>query len=296
MPRHYATRICLLSLLLLGVQLTAWSAQGAVAWIAALTCGLIAVQLGFVAHDAGHGAISSKRFVNQIAGQFTFTFVNGLGFQSWCDSHNAHHAHCQDESRDPDMWVDTMMSLTPKSASEKTGISKKLLPYQGYYLWPLAMFFGHNLRFQSILKIFSQMRRYRADAFMMPLHYGLWFLIPMLVVGVGFGRVLAVYLIESSVAGVYMAVVFWVNHIGMPALQEDHGLSTLQQQVQGSRNVRNPRAFDFFFGGLNFQIEHHLVPTCPSTNLRRIQAITRPILLAESLPYPEEGFRSAPRD
>ena len=41
-------------------------------------------------------------------------------------SHDAHHAHCQDESRDPDLWVQTVMSLTPGSASRKTGLGRAL--------------------------------------------------------------------------------------------------------------------------------------------------------------------------
>ena len=35
-----------------------------------------------------------------------------------------------------------------------------------------------------------------------------------------------------------------------------------RRQVLMSRNVRGGLWMDFFLGGLNYQIEHHLFPTC----------------------------------
>jgi fatty acid desaturase len=79
----------------------------------------------------------------------------------------------------------------------------------------------------------------------------------------------------------------------MPVLQAEHGLTFLEQQVVGTRNVRNPAGFDWFFGGLNFQIEHHLVPDCPGSRLRELNAITRPLCAGAELPYREESIGQA---
>jgi len=106
---------------------------------------------------------------------------------------------------------------------------------------------------------------------------------------------MAVYLVETVVTGGYLALLFWVNHIGMPALHPDHGLSVVEQQVGCTRNVRIPPALDFVFGGLNFQIEHHLLPGCPSMRLRQVRAIVRPLCHAHSIPYREESFGQAVR-
>ena len=107
------------------------------------------------------------------------------------------------------------------------------------------------------------------------------------------GRALAVYAFTSAAMGLYLAVLFWVNHIGMPVVQAEHGLSFVEQQVVGSRNVRCRASIDWFFGGMNFQIEHHLVPDCPGPRLRELRAIARPVCLEAGLPYQEEGFREA---
>ena len=285
----YGIRAGLLAPLLVGLLLVAWTHAGAgLALLAAAAAGVLCVQLGFVAHDAGHGAVARGKLGNAIAGHLFFTVLNGFGFQSWRVSHGAHHAGCQDESRDPDMSVDLAVSLTPRSAEAKMGLGRRLLPYQAAYLWPLSLFFAHSLRLQSLARSYGQPARYRADTLLLPAHYAIWIVLPAALAGPGWGRALAVYAVTSAVMGLYLAILFWVNHVGMSALQAGHGLSFLEQQVIGTRNIRNPAALDWLFGGLNFQIEHHLVPDCPGQRLRELQAIARPLCVGVGLPYQEE--------
>lgn len=145
--RGVAARACLGGAALAGLLWIAWTAEStATVLVAAAGAGLASIQLGFIAHDAGHSSVARGRRGNALAGQLAFSVVNGLGFGSWCESHNAHHAFCQDESQDPDMAVDVVMSLTPDSAARKTGLARWLLPYQGFTLWPLALLFAHSLR------------------------------------------------------------------------------------------------------------------------------------------------------
>jgi fatty acid desaturase len=47
---------------------------------------------------------------------------------------------------------------------------------------------------------------------------------------------------------------------------------------------------DWFLGGLNYQIEHHLFPNMPRTNLRRSQPMIREYCELAGLPYVEEGL------
>jgi fatty acid desaturase len=293
-PGRYARRALLLSPLLavsLGLAWThSWfSVVIASSFVAAGLC----IQLGLMAHDASHGAVARGRASNACVGHAAFTLVNGLGFESWCVSHAAHHVGCQDESADPDMWIDTLLSLTPGSAEAKSGLGKRLLPYQGFTLWCMAPFFAHSLRLQSLGRSYREPVRYRRDVLLLPLHYGLWFALPIVHSGVGWGRALTVYALVSAAMGLYLAVLFWVNHIGMPVVEAGSRLSYVEQQVVGSRNVHCPAGIDWFFGGMNFQIEHHLVPDCPGPRLREVRDIARPLCVEAGLPYREEGFREA---
>ena len=66
----------------------AWTAESTPrALVAAALAGFACVQLGFIAHDAGHGSVGRSRLGNGIAGHLAFTLLNGLGFQSWRVSH-----------------------------------------------------------------------------------------------------------------------------------------------------------------------------------------------------------------
>lgn len=293
-PARYACRAILFTPPLVISLYLAWThSSSSVVILMSAAAAFMCIQLGLIAHDAGHGAVARASSANAFAGHLTFTVLNGLGFESWRVSHNAHHVGCQDESADPDMWVDAMMSLTPRSAEAKTGVRRRLLRYQGFTLWPLALFFGQSLRLQSLGRSYREPVRYHRDALLLPLHYGFWFVLPIAVIGVSWGRVLAVYAVTSAAMGLYLAILFWVNHIGMPVVQAEHNLSFAEQQVIGSRNVRCRAGFDWFFGGLNFQIEHHLVPDCPGANLRELRAIAHPLCVDAGLPYREEGFRQA---
>jgi fatty acid desaturase len=292
--RRYAARAALCGPALVALLFAAWGAESIwAAILASAGAGFLCVQLGFVAHDAGHGSVSSRSGINQLVGHIAFTLLNGLGFDSWRASHNAHHAYSQDESRDPDMRVDIALSLTPASARAKTGLGRRLLPYQAAYLAPVSLFFAHSLRLQSLGRSYADVARTRRDALLLPLHYGLWFAFPMLVVSAGLSRVLLVYLAASAVMGAYLAMLFWVNHVGMPTFRPEDdakdGVSFLERQVAGTRNLRIHPALDFLFGGLNFQIEHHLVPECPGPRLRALQSLARPRCCAIGLPYQEEG-------
>ena len=293
-PARYARRALLLTPPLVISLYLAWThSSSSVVILMSAAAAFVCIQLGLIAHDAGHGAVARASSANAFAGHLTFTVLNGVGFESWCVSHNAHHAGCQDESADPDMWVDTVVSLTPRSAEAKTGVGRRLLRYQGFTLWPLALFFTHSLRLQSLGRSYREPLRYRKDSLLLPLHYVLWFVLPVVLIGVGWGRALAVYVVTSAAMGLYLAMLFWVNHIGMPVVQAGHDLSFAEQQVIGSRNVRCRAGFDWLFGGLNFQIEHHLAPDCPGPNLRELRAIAHPLCVDAGLPYREEGFRQA---
>ena len=43
-------------------------------------------------------------------------------------------------------------------------------------------------------------------------------------------------------------------------------------------------------GGLNYQIEHHLFPSMPRPNLRRVQGLVRDFCTDTGLGYSEESF------
>src|SRR3569833_838539 len=73
----------------------------------------------------------------------------------------------------------------------------------------------------------------------------------------------------------------------MRRLEQGHGVSYLEQQVTTSRNISNPRLLDFYYGGLNSQIEHHLYPRVPHNRYRRMRAVVREFCGERGIAYQE---------
>jgi fatty acid desaturase len=96
--------------------------------------------------------------------------------------------------------------------------------------------------------------------------------------------------VQQGVFGFYMGCSFAPNHKGMPILSPDNELDYLRRQVLTSRNVRGGPLVDFVFGGLNYQIEHHLFPSMPRPSLRRAQAVVRGFCHEQRISYCETSM------
>lgn len=235
---------------------------------------LLLAQFAFAGHDAGHGGISGRPRLDRAIGQAAMTLVTGLAFDEWIGRHRAHHRWCQDEQRDPDMAVDLVVSLTERSRQAKGALGRFLTRYQGAHVWFLSLFFGHSQRVLSEAAVLKNVRRYPLDAVFLAAHFALWIVLPLLL-GVPAPQVLLAYLVPLTLLGPYLAAIFWVNHVGMPLVRRVEEFSFFEHQLVTSRTVTNPPAWNWLFGGLNFQIEHHLFPQVASARLPALQPIVR---------------------
>ena len=64
-------------------------------------------------------------------------------------------------------------------------------------------------------------------------------------------------------------------------------------QLNGTMNWSCPPALDWFHGGLQFQIEHHIFPRLPRHNLRAASRLVQPLCKQHGLPYISPGFIEA---
>jgi fatty acid desaturase len=104
-------------------------------------------------------------------------------------------------------------------------------------------------------------------------------------------RALAFVCLQQALLGVYLGSSFAPNHKGMLMPDSnDTRFDFLRRQVLTSRNVRGGRGIATIFGGLNYQIEHHLFPSMPSRNLRRVQPMVKKFCAAHGVSYCETGL------
>ena len=278
--RRMFLRLAVLFPLLAAALGLAWLGDSGLELCAAyVALALLLGQFAFVGHDAGHGAISHRPWLDRALGQAAMTLVTGLAFDEWIARHLAHHRYCQDETRDPDMMVDFVVSLTEESRRRKGALGKLLTRHQAAHIWLLSLLFGHSQRVLSQLAV-----RGFLDASVLLLHFALWFALP-LSLGVSLKLVLLAYLVPLTLLGPHLAAIFWVNHIGMPLVREPERFSFFEHQCVTSRTIVNPPAWNWLFGGLNFQVEHHLFPQVPSARLPALQAVVRGHLDRHAIPY-----------
>ena len=98
------------------------------------------------------------------------------------------------------------------------------------------------------------------------------------------------FLANQMIAGFYLGAIFAPNHKGTLVPTADDGLGFLEHQVLSSRNIFPSPAIDFLYGGLNYQIEHHLYPTIPRNNLPEMRRTVRQFCEERGLAYQETGM------
>ena len=199
-------------------------------------CALAAVQHGVLAHDAGHHAVDRRRWVNGLVGQVGMTLVNGLSFRHWCDQHDRHHRHCQDEDRDPDMQYDSLLSLYPRAAHAKRGLARRMAPWQALYFWQTAvLFYALALRWESLRSAVKRPDRFVVDRWLLPVHCLPWLGLPSIFLGVWTAFIH--YVVVSVLIGAALLTLFAVNHMGMPSVGPGMRWGPIRQQVETSRDV-----------------------------------------------------------
>ena len=148
-------------------------------------------------------------------------------------------------------------------------------------LYPLSMLI------ESLRYLIREKSRFRAIETLSVLLFPLYFLFLFFLMG--FWQAILVTVIHRVLFGLYISSVFVPNHMGMPILDANENPDFLRQQVLTSRNVKGHPLVDFLFGGLNYQIEHHLFPKMPRNRLRKARELVQEFLQEKSIAYHETG-------
>jgi fatty acid desaturase len=260
-------------------------------WQLALAAALAVVlaQLAFLGHDSSHRQVFRSRAWNDWTGRVLANGFVGLSHAWWTAKHDAHHAAPNQESRDPDISPG-VIAFTPSVLASRQGWRGWFARRQGWFFFPLLTLEGLNLHVASVRRALG-----RGPV----VHRGVE--IPVLLCRLVLNVVVLVVLLPPAMAGAFLAVqlglfgillggAFAPNHKGMPIVPADGEVDFLRRQVLMSRNIRGNVVVDFVMGGLNRQVEHHLFPSMPRPNLRRVQPLVREYCAQLDVTYTEVGF------
>ena len=285
---HYWTRFGVLNAVLVAT-LVAFVLIGESWWQMGIAA-LLAVVLGqvmFLGHDAAHRQIFASGKWNDWASLVLANLYAGMSYGWWNHKHSRHHAKPNQVGADGDIDAGVLVFTTENLPEPRTGLAGWFAKRQGYLFFPLLLLEGINLHASGIKTIFGRgevKRRWVEMAFVL-VRLGGYLALVFWVLPVGMA--FAFLGVQLGLFGLYMGASFAPNHKGMPVVPPNAKIDFLRRQVLMSRNVTGGRFVEWFMGGLNYQVEHHLFPNMPSPGLRRVQPIVKEFCASRNIPYTE---------
>lgn len=286
-PIYYTYRIILLfGLLALGVIFLLFVHVFWLQLLNAVYLAFVFAQIGLLGHEAGHRQMFHSLWKHDLVSLLGGNLLIGMSYAWWVDKHNRHHSHPNEVDMDPDIDI-PFLEFTGMEDLEKMGKFRQfLVKYQASIFFPALMTVGIGLQVNSVKFLLRQKARYRAlELGLMIMHFLLY--LAFVFFCLPFWQAIIFVVIHQTLTGLYLGAIFAPNHKGMPVLEKDSNMDFLHRQVVTSRNIHAHPVTDFWYGGLNYQIEHHLFPSMPRNKLKEAQPIVKAFCQEHVIPYHE---------
>jgi fatty acid desaturase len=252
---------------------------------------LVYAQISYVSHDAGHRQIYKDGWKNDFVA-FGCALIMGMSKSWWVGKHNEHHSHPNQIDLDPDLNIPFLL-FTEDEARHKARkpLARFVVRHQAALFFPALCFVTLDMKKTTLLYLIRNRHELKQPL----LEWSLYVVHMILAVGIllytmGFWPMLAFIAVNQGLLGFVLGSAFAPNHKGMPVLERESTLDFLHRQVITSRNIYGDPFVDFWYGGLNYQIEHHLFPTMPRRNLKHAQVIVKTFCQEYEIDYAETNI------
>jgi len=300
-----------MSMWALSMALMYFSDNVGVQLFAATFMGLFFQQCGWLAHDFLHHQVYRNRRYGDLTGLFWGNLMQGFSVQWWKNKHNGHHAvpnlhNSSAISQDGDPDIDTMPLLAwslkqaqsyreLRADGKDSAFTKFMIRNQKWFYFPvllLARLSWLNESFKTAyglgastenaaLEMKTKGLQYPlGEKVFIALHYA-W--VVAFVSGYGrfsVGYSIGLFLLMTCSCGFFLAIVFGLGHNGMAVYDADARPDFWKLQVTTTRNITGGHGFpqwfvDWFCGGLQYQVDHHLFPGLPRHNLKKTHDLVK---------------------
>ena len=285
-PAYFAGKFAL-TLGMLAVSLGLLLFFASTTWLQLLNAAFLAfvfVQISFLAHDCGHRQFSLRPpWLNDWITLILGNLMLGVSREWWIDKHNEHHGHPNQLDVDPDVDI-PLLAFEEDQALGKTGFARFVVKHQAALIFPLSWLQAVSMLRSSIhYLVEKRAKRPLTEASLLVAHYAAY--VGLLFYLLEPVQMVVFVAVHRGLYGMFLVSVFAPNHKAMPILEQDRQTDFLRRQVLTSRNVRSHPVTDFWYGGLNYQIEHHLFPGMPRNKLREAQPIVRNFCREHDIDY-----------
>lgn len=253
-----------------------------------------------VMHDGNHGSFSSKKWVNKLMGGSIYILAGNV--YNWQVQHNVlHHTYTNIHGHDEDMKAGRILRFSPFDKLVKWwhGIQH----YHAWFFyglltfnWALTTDFTQSIRYLkrglSYGKMPTKIRQWATVIASKLMYWTMWVVVPMLVLDNAWWQVLLGFFIMHFVSGLILSVIFQLAHMveeaHMPIPDETGTMKNtwaIHQLFTTVNFAPKNRIMNWFSGGLNHQVEHHIFPHISHVHYTKISKIVRETAKEFNLPY-----------
>lgn len=269
-------------------------------WLFSAIMGLTMAGTGLtVMHDACHGTFSKNNKVNEIFG-YTLNFLGGHAM-NWKIQHNfLHHTYTNIEGLDADITTFPMLRFSP--FAKRRAVHR----YQHIYAW---FFYGLMTVSWVLMKDFKQLVDYHFSGMtksyskgfgvviarvllLKAVYFSLTLVLPIILLPVAWYVTVAGFFLMHFIGGVILGMVFQAAHImevcdyPLPDANGKMADSWIVHQLRTTTNFApHNQVLNWYVGGLNYQVEHHLFPRICHVHYPNIAPIVQSTCREYGIPY-----------
>lgn len=259
--------------------------------------GMAGIGMG-VMHDAIHGSYSKNKKINTLLG-YTFNLI-GANATVWKIQHNVlHHTYTNIDQADDDLNAPFFLRFSPHAKHYW------IHQFQHIYIW---FFYGISTISWITTKDFVRLKRYKDMGFLNKkneykkefasmtawklFYYSYALVLPLIMVPLSWWLILLAFISMHFVTGLLVSIVFQIAHI-MPAnefpLPNEDGIindNWYGHQFATTSNFSpNSNLLFWLIGGLNYQVEHHILPDVCHVHYKKLTKIVSETAEEFGMPY-----------
>jgi linoleoyl-CoA desaturase len=253
-----------------------------------------------VMHDGNHGSYSTKSWVNKIMGGSIYILSGNV--HNWQVQHNVlHHTYTNIPGHDEDLEAGRIIRFTQEAKWERF---HKFQHYYSVFLYGLLTFnWCLTTDFKQLKDYLQRKLSYgepKSPKFLWTtliitkiIYFSIWLVLPM-VFGVTWWKVLIGFSVMHYTAGLILSIVFQLAHITKETTNPQPAESGEMEHTWAVHQLFTTVNFapknwlvNWYTGGLNHQIEHHIFPNISHIHYNKIAKFVKETAAECNLPYYE---------
>ncbi len=255
-----------------------------------------------VMHDGNHGSFSKIPWINKIMGASIYLLAGNV--YNWKIQHNMlHHTYTNIQGHDEDLDAGKIIRFSKHSDWLPIHRFQHIYSVFLYGLltinWAITSDFLQTRRYLkrklTYEKSLRPVQKWTVLAITKLAYLTIWIIIPILFLELAWWKIIIGFVSMHYVAGIILSLVFQLAHIiedaEMPLPNEETGTmknTWAIHQLKTTVNFSTKNRFvNWFTGGLNHQIEHHIFPHISHIHYTSISKIVKQTAKEFNLPYNE---------